>query len=199
MKKIAAVFTLVFIVIAACMLYLMRSGVSLRSAPLIKPTLISADHRNIAAHTVMRMFPELQQSHYVLWGVLPETEDSQMLMNYFLDEYQKRFHLAAHIIRNAENVSVEEISKCEKPCWLLVSKEVANELTINPFIAEKIVPLKKEFINISFLSFEKNEAVPEKCDQEKRLTLDCIGPVSVREVDKKLKEPNQRYFFSSQI
>ncbi|MNL22704.1 hypothetical protein D3C87_1440610 [compost metagenome] len=116
-------------------------------------------------------------------------------MNYFLDEYQKTFHMAAHIIRDAEKVSVDEISKCEKPCWLLISKEVANELTINSFIEEKIAPLKKEFINISFLSFEKNEAVAEKCDQEKRLTLDCIGPVSVREVQKKLKDPAQRYFF----
>ena len=149
MKKMVAIFILVFIVISACMLYLLRSGVGLRSAPLIKPTIIDTDNRKVAAHTVKRLFPEMQQAHYILWGVQPETEDSQLLLTYFLDEYQKTFHTPARILKNAETLSLQEISQCEKPCWLLISKNLANELTPNTFIEEKIAPLKKEFIKAS--------------------------------------------------
>ena len=195
MKKMVAIFVLVFVVISACMLYLLRSGVGLRSAPLIKPTVIGSDTRIIANHTVKRLFPEMQQAHYIVWGVQPETDDSQLLMTYFLDEYQKTFHNPARILKNAESLSSQEISQCEKPCWLLISKNLANELTPNKFIEEKIAPLKKEFINITFLNFSRDEKVSEKCDQEQRLTLDCVVPVSVREVTKRLKDPSQRYFF----
>jgi hypothetical protein len=196
MKKIYLIFGIVFAIITACMIYLVKSGVGLRSAPLIRPTVMSPDHSNIAAHVVLRLFPELQEAHYIVWGVLPQTEDSQMLLTNFLKEYEKTFHMPARIILDAESVDTNEILNCAKPCWLLVNKDKANELSSNDFIEKKIQPLNQSYINITVVPFDNTEVVPEKCDSEKRVTADCITPLSVREVQKYLKKaPEQLHFF----
>lgn len=195
MKKISLIFGLVFLIISACLIYLVRSGVSLRSEPLIRPTIISPDQRNIAAHVVLRLFPELQNSHYILWGVLPESNDAQLMMTYFMEEYYKTFHIAVHIIQDGEKATASEIAQCEKPCWILLPMNRANELSKNEFIQKNILPLNRHYINMTLSPFTGEETVPESCDQQKRLNLECITPVSVREVHRKIKDPSQLYFF----
>jgi hypothetical protein len=195
MKKIFIILGLVFAVITFCMIYLVRKGVSLRSEPLIRPTVISADQRNIASHTVLRIFPDLQSNHYIIWGVLPETPDTQLLMTHFMEEYYKKLQIPVHIIQNGLTASAEEIQKCEKPCWIKMPHDQANELSTNEFITSKIEPTQKAHITVTVMPFNGDEVVPEYCDQQKRLTLECITPVSVREIHKKMKDPKQLYFF----
>jgi hypothetical protein len=43
--------------------------------------------------------------------------------------------------------------------------------------------------------FYNNELVPDLCENQKRLTIDCLIPLSVRDVKKKIKDPTQLYFF----
>ncbi|QDK43921.1 hypothetical protein DOM22_01455 [Bdellovibrio sp. ZAP7] len=195
MKKIFTILGLVFIIITFCMIYLVRKGVSLRSEPLIRPTVISADQRNIASHTVLRIFPDLQQNHYVIWGVLPETPDTQLLMTHFMEEYYKKLQIPVHIIQNGLEASTEEIQNCPKPCWIKMPHDQANELSANKFISSKIEPTQKAHITITTMPFNGDEVVPEYCDQQQRLTLDCVTPVSVREIHRKMKDPKQLYFF----
>ncbi|MEK2689684.1 hypothetical protein [Bdellovibrio sp. GT3] len=195
MKKIFAILGLVFVIITVCMIYLVRKGVSLRSEPLIKPTVISADHRNIASHTVLRLFPDLQTTHYVLWGVLPEANDTQLLMTYFLEEYYKQFQTPAHVIQDGTKATAEEIAKCEKPCWIKLPHNLANTLTSNEFISGMIEPTQKPYITITVMPFNGDEEVSDFCNQEQRLTLECVTPVTVREIHRKMKDPTQLYFF----
>ncbi|QLY25748.1 hypothetical protein [Bdellovibrio sp. KM01] len=195
MKKIFTILGLVFIIITFCMIYLVRKGVSLRSEPLIRPTVISADQRNISSHTVLRIFPDLQSNHYVIWGVLPETPDTQLLMTHFLEEYYKKLQIPVHIIQNGLEASAEEIQNCKKPCWIKMPHDQANELSTNEFISSKIEPTQKAHITITTMPFNGDEIVPEYCDQQQRLTLDCVTPVSVREIHRKMKDPKQLYFF----
>ncbi|WP_413559531.1 hypothetical protein [Bdellovibrio sp. HCB209] len=195
MKKIFAILGLVSIVITFCMIYLVRKGVSLRSEPLIRPTVISADQRNIASHTVLRIFPELQNVDYIVWGVLPETGDNQLLMTHFVEEYYKKLQFPPQVIQDGTKASAEEIAKCSRPCWIKMPHDSANELIPNPFFAEKIKPLNKNYLTVTVMPFNGDEVVPDYCDQQKRISLECITPVSVREIHRKMKDPKQLYFF----
>lgn len=195
MKKLFAILGLVAIIITVCMIYLVRKGVSLRSEPLIRPTVISADQRNIASHTVLRIFPELQNVDYILWGVLPESPDNQLLMTHFVEEYYKKLLAPPHVIQNGLEASAEEFEKCARPCWIKMPHNGANELTPNAFVTEKIKPLNRHYITVTVMPFTGDEVVPEYCDQQKRVTLECITPVSVREIHRKMKDPKQLYFF----
>ncbi|UYL10303.1 hypothetical protein B9G69_006885 [Bdellovibrio sp. SKB1291214] len=195
MKKIFALLGLVFAIITFCMIYLVRKGVSLRSEPLIRPTVISADQRNIASHTVLRIFPDLQNNDYILWGVLPESPDTQLLMTHFLEEYFKKLQIPPHIIQDGTKASPEEIKNCAKPCWVKMPHDQANTLAGNSLIEEKIIPTHKNYLTLTVMPFNGDETVSEFCDQQKRLTLECITPVSVREIHRKMKDPKQLYFF----
>jgi hypothetical protein len=42
--------------------------------------------------------------------------------------------------------------------------------------------------------FDRDEKVPEACETQKILTADCMRPISVREVRRKIKSPGPHYF-----
>lgn len=195
MKKITIILAISFLIIIICMISLVRSGVGLRTAPLIKPTVFQADEKKVAHDVVLRLFPEFQTAHYVLWGLLPETPESERLFSLIAEEFQKAFPEAVKVIRNVETITDEELAQCTRPCWLMIAKDKANELTPNEFIEKRLRPLGKPYFNMNVMHFDRHVEVSEVCDKEKRLTLDCMTPVSVREVSRKIKKPDERYFF----
>ncbi|HEY8271505.1 MAG TPA: hypothetical protein VIG33_11505 [Pseudobdellovibrionaceae bacterium] len=194
MKKITILLCLAFILISACMLYLVKVGVSLRSAPLIAASVISPDRQNIAEGVVFRLSPEFQNAHYVLWGFLPLSPESQKIFELLKAEYEKIFRQPVHVLANAETASAEEIRTCEKPCWLLLPMDKANELTPNELINLKIRPLGENYFNVTWVPFAKREQVSSHCMAEKRLTLECLRTLAIEESQKKMK-PGAQYFF----
>ncbi len=199
MKKVMAALALSLLIISACIFYLLRTGISLRPAPLIMPSVMSEDQSHVASAIVHRLFQEFQDSHYVLWGVLPETEDSVRILNLAVQEYEKTFHLSVNFIRDAETASEEYLRACKKPCWLLISNKKANQLDLKPeagsFIESHLRPLNLPFFTLTFIPFQKNTVVTDECNNQKRLSLDCLVSVSVREAIRKMKDPSKRYFF----
>ena len=195
MKKVTAVLVMCVFIISACVVYLIRSGISLRAAPLIQPSVMTADQSNVASAVVLRLFRELQDSDYILLGVLPESEESKQIISQVAEEYVKLFHKPIQFIYDAENASADFLLSCKKPCWLLISEKKANHLESNSFAENLLLPLKRTFFTLTFVSFHKNIKVPEGCDNQKRLSLDCLIPVSVRGVRRKMKDSQKRYFF----
>lgn len=195
MKKISALIILIASIITACMFYLVFTGISLRSAPLIQPSIISGDYRNIATGLIHRLFHELQDAHYILWGVLPETKESKLILELVAEEYQKTFHQSIQIIDDTISSSSKKIRNCTKPCWLLISDTKAHQLERNNFIENFFVSPEESFITLTVVLFNRDAAVSTECETQKRLNLNCLISVSIREVRRKMKDLKQRYFF----
>jgi hypothetical protein len=155
---------------------------------------ISPDRQNIAAGIVFRLSPEFQNAHYVLWGFLPQSGESWKVFELIKAEYEKILQRNVNLLANAETASLEEIRSCEKPCWLLLPKEKANELTSNEFIDRKVRPLGQGYFNVTWVPFSKPEDVPQYCIEEKRLTLECLRVLAIQESQKKM-HPGNQYFF----
>lgn len=194
MKKIVIILAMAFVIISACMIYLVMSGVSLRSAPIIRPSEMSADRQNIAHGLVYRLSPEFKDTHYVLWGFLPLNEESKRVLDFTRTEYEKIFQQPVHIIENAESATAEQIQACEKPCWLLLPQEKANELTKNEYIEQKIQPTQQTYFSMTWLPFTQLEDVPDYCIREKRLTIECLRVLGIQEFQRKMKIGHQHFF-----
>jgi hypothetical protein len=82
MKKIILLIALAFFVITACMVYLLKAGISLSPSVLIKPSHFDSESTVVAAG-VQRLFPQLSQ--YKRWGV-SSTEQSQALAEMVVTE-----------------------------------------------------------------------------------------------------------------
>lgn len=195
MNRIFAALALSLLLISACIVYLVRSGISLRAAPIIQPSAMDLNGDNIARALNSRLFQELQNSRYVIWGVLPETAESARLINQAAEEYEKLFHKPVQFIRDAEGASAEYLRACAKPCWLTVASANANQLSPNAFIKDSILSLAEPFFTITIVPFRPEVEVPDGCEDEKRLSLRCFVPISVRSVRRKIKAPEKRHFF----
>lgn len=195
MKKIGWLIGLALAIISACMIYLVITGVVLRSAPLIKPTLLKPDFSNAGHDVILRLYPDFANSHYVLLGLEPMNEERRAFLAALKSEGEKLLGKSVNIRENASAQSREDLASCEFPCWLILPEKNANELRPNPFITEKIVTLGRPYMSVSWIDFQRDEAVSEVCDHEKRLDLECLGPIGVREVARKLKQSSARYYF----
>lgn len=195
MKRIFAAIILSLIIISACIIYLVRSGISLRAAPIIQPSVMDANGENVAKSLNVRLFQELQNSRFVIWGVSPETAETSRLLSQAAEEYERVFHKPVQFIRDAEGASAEYLRACGNPCWLTVASSRANQLSTNTFIKDSILTLAEPFFTITIVPFVAGVQVPEDCEGEKRLSLRCFVPISVRNVRRKMKDPEKRHFF----
>ena len=175
MKKITALIVFSFFIIAACMVYLVYSGISLRSAALIQPSVISADKQNIASSVMHRLYQEFQGVHYIVWGVLPTTVETQAILADLAEQYKKRFNHSVNLVLDAESFSAEKLRACPRPCWLLVNNANAHQLQDQSFFTEsRILPLQKPFITFTVIDFNPDQIVAAECEDQKRLSLHVL-------------------------
>lgn len=196
MKKMNALLIFGLVIISACMIYFVSKGVSMRAEPMINPSVISQDHQNISEGLISRLFPELQNDSYIVWG--GPDDDAQFMTTLVLSKkkYEQRFSKTVTLIMKADEKSADEIKACPEPCWLVVGTDRAHQLTANDFIEKKLTPLNKIFFTITWLPFRAGEAVPQDCEQQQRIQrLDCIRTLTVRDSQRRMKKKDQLYFF----
>lgn len=186
------------VVITACMGYLIYRGISLRSAPLIQPSVVDADLKNVAHSTVQRLHREFEDAHYVVIGLLPETVESGKILRMMADEYEKVFSRTVKIVEDNAALTPEILEACEKPCWILTGRDQAHALGEKSQLRGWLEARSGKTMSISLLSYTGNEEVSAFCHEQKRLTFECLRPVSVREVRRRMKKPAERYFFMRQ-
>lgn len=195
MKIIGSILVFCCIVITICIFFLVKSGVSLHPAPYIKPAIIAADGHNIPMGIFMRLFPDLQKSHYVLWGFSMKNSEEQKTFDSVKDRYEAESKMTVSVISNPEAVSEQVVKDCAQPCWIVFPEEKANELAPNAWILQNITPLNAEYVTITWVDFKRGMDVPENCQHMKYLDFTCIKAVAVNAVDRKIKDKDQRYFF----
>lgn len=187
---------LCFVVISGVLVYLAIDGISLRSAPIIRPSVMKPDQQNVAEAVVQRLFPDFQNAAFVVIGLRPEIIESQQLLTLLKENYEKLFKKTVSILPDAEAASVEGFQDCAAPCWILTTQNKANELSPHPLV-EKFLQEdpSKVYFNLTLIPFTPDVVVTETCIQEKRLTLDCLIPLSIHEAKRKMRDAKARYFF----
>ena len=166
----------------------------MRAAPYIKPTTIDAEFHIVPEHLFLRLFPDLQNSRYVLWGVSMESPEVQKTVSGIQQYYEKEMKHPVHML-SADKATALDVANCKRPCWIFFAEDQAHELEANAFVDEKIRPITNDYISITWINFTKPEEVPQECIEQKRLDLHCMKWVSLRDAQKRFKDEGQRYFF----
>ena len=195
MKTIFAILTVCFTLITAMIIYITRAGVSIRTAPIIKPSAVSQDFHNVPFGIFLRLFPDFQQADYVIFGFPQNSPEAQTTLNLLKERYEKEFKTEVKILAEEEPKNLASVQNCLKPCWIFLPEAEANELSPNAWIQNNIHPTKRSYFTLTWIPFQRKVTVSELCEKEKRLDLECLKTVSVKEVERKMKDPNARYFF----
>jgi hypothetical protein len=184
-KKIYWIFGIVFLIISLAMVAIVKRGVTLKLQPLIKPTQMEINLEPMARHLFLRLFPDFQQAEYVIWNFESETKDTKL----FYSQISSRFESEMKKI-NFFDPNSSLLEDCLAPCWM-----TSTSLSQLTELKQKFAGTDKKWIVIHWKSYHAVEDVSEVCLNQKVLSEDCIRPVAVNDVKKRLKDPKARYFF----
>lgn len=180
MKIIAIVLGVAFTIIAAVMISLVRSGGALKPAGVIKPAEIGADPDFIGKQIAVRLYPEFDAAQFVIWRIEEGMKVDIPLS--VLSHYQSPGKPTIQDLRGENQI------ECAENCWYVL--ELGAELPDSILKKTKTAATAEVFVQY----FDRKEEVPEACESEKLLSLNCMRPVSVREVRRKIKTPAPHFF-----
>lgn len=181
MKIISILLGIAFLFITAVMFFLLKNGGALRAVGVIKPTEYGTDFDYIGKSVAIRMFPEFHASQNVIWYLDHQDEDFVKVLKATYQHYQNPQKPPLQDLRTIEEV-------CADKCWYV--QQWGRELPQALINKMKTEPSIEIFIQ----DFKRDEPVPSECENQKILQYECVRPISVREVHKKMKDPVP-YFF----
>lgn len=183
MKVVFSLLAAALIISSGIMFFLVKKGAALRPAGVIQPAEFTDKPDLIGKAIALRLFPEFQPAKIVIWYSDMKDQPHSQIPEVTLSYYQTNDKPELIDLRQ------DPAGECRlESCWYIQS--LATPLPEALLEKVKTVPS----IEIYIQYFSRDEKVSEICDSEKVLELNCIGPVSVREVRKKIKNPGP-YFF----
>lgn len=182
MKTVSIIMGVSFLIITAILISLVKKGTVLKPAGVIKPHEITADSELIGKSIAMRLFPDFQEAKNVIWYVDVQEEVFSKIPQVAHSNYQNPQKPELKDLRaNPEDT-------CQEKCWYIQQSGKALPDQLQQKL--KTEPTVEVYIQY----FDRNVQVPETCETQKILDANCITPVSVRDVRRKIKtEP--RHFF----
>ncbi|MCM2352388.1 MAG: hypothetical protein NDI63_02150 [Pseudobdellovibrio sp.] len=182
MKLVFAILGAAILISSGIMIFLVKKGAALRPAGVIAPSEVGVTADLIGQAVGLRLFPDFQTAKNVVWYLDIGDEPFVNLPESTLANYQTNFKPELFDLRKNPQAS------CVENCWYVQTANVALPEALQQKI--KTEPSLEIFVQY----FDRDEAVPGFCENEKTLEVKCVRPVSVREVRKKLKMPAP-YFF----
>lgn len=189
MKLVNATLISCLVIISAVVIYLAIDGAALRSAGLIKPTVLDSNNKLLPKSVALRLFPEFQASQNTVWLPSPFLQAQSAAIVGSIHDYYKTLKAPSFpemiLVNSNTPPEVAEFSGATK--WWVFESE--NEALLGRIRQSETAP------NIIYIGeFKRDEVVPPNCETEKVLSRDCLKVVAIREVKKKFKT-DQRYFF----
>lgn len=182
MKTVAAIVTLAFLVIAAVMISLVRRGGALKPAGVIKPAEIGNNPALIPEQIATRLYPDFHEAKFVVWRV--EAGDAQLSAI----PSAVFAHLRIPPLPTLHDLRHGGEDGCAENCWYV--QDLEKELP--DAVIQKMKD--KPTVVIHVQKFQRDQKVPEVCETEKILTVECMKPVATREVRRKIKTAAPHYF-----
>lgn len=193
MKWLVALFACAFVFISGVLVYLTQAGTSLRTAPLIKPTIITASPYNVPEHVFLRLFPEFQRTNIWVIGL----DNSQSSEIEFLTKLQQKaesaFKKQLIILPEQAALTVDIATTCQNSCWILTTKNNAASISQSP-LHEAIKG--KSYLTLSLRNFTRSLRPSETCLKAQIIPLECMDSLAYQEVKKKLEREAQPQFFA---
>lgn len=182
MKTVYSLLAAALVISSAVMFTLVKKGAALRPMGVIAPAEVGASSELIGKSIGLRLFPEFQTTKNVIWYLDISDEPYASIPESTLLNYQS--NLKPKLVDHRKDPE----ASCTESCWYIQSPNT-------PLTEALQQKLKTEsHIEIYVQYFKRDEEVSELCENEKILEVQCVRPVSVREVRKKFKTPVAHFF-----
>ena len=182
MKIVYSFIAAALLISTGVMFTLVKKGAALRPMGVITPAEIGVSSELMGKSIGLRLFPDFQTSKNVIWYLDITEEPYSSVPESTLLNYQSNFKPKLVDLR------IDPAASCADGCWYIQSPNT-------PLTAELQQKIKTEpSLEIYIQKFQRDEDVPELCESEKILDAQCVRPVSVREVRKKIKTPVAHFF-----
>jgi len=199
-KKVTHLIVIGCAVIASIMIYLFKSGISVRSQTLIRPSPIEGDMAKVSQAVFLRLFPEFEDRDvFVIGADKPSPGVSEFIAKLELeaeDHYKKKVQVFDddHLLS-----SQNEFSSCSKTCWVMTETQSTSDIAPMPSVMQLAGLNEKNRFTLSIFEFDTYDpAVIPKCEKEKRLTLECLKNLAIKEMQHQMRDHSQKYFFLKQ-
>ena len=189
MKSVNALLAVCLVIISAVVIYLVIDGTALRSAGVIKPTVLDSENKLLPKSVALRLFPEFQSSPNTVWLASPKLQPKLASVVASIHNYYTSLKAPSmpELVLINSNTQVSEITNSKNSKWWIFESENESVLKV---IRQNEIEANTIYVN----EFKRDEVVQEICETEKMLSRECLKVVAVREVKKKFKT-EQRYFF----
>lgn len=177
------------LLISACMVFLAFRGVSLRTATLIRPSVVPEDAA-LARAVAGRLFAEWKD-HEIVVVADPAGEWSRRVSA----ELKLAVAEVSGKTLSVANTSMEPAS-CADLCWLEAPSDEALDLAPRSLLSERVRPSGRPYLTLHFVEFSDFEReIIADCERERRLDFRCLKALAIRESRRRMKNPDARYFF----
>lgn len=180
MKVIGIVLGIAFAIISGVMISLVRSGGALKPAGVIKPAEVGSDPVFIGKQIAVRLYPDFHAAKFVIWRL-----DEGMAADIPLAAIENYKGPVKPTLFDLRGGTSED---CVENCWYV--QEIGRDLPDSVLQKTEAATTVEIFVQ----HFDRDEKVPETCEAEKLLTLNCMRPISVREVRRKIKTSAPHFF-----
>ena len=189
MKSVNALLALCLVFISAVVIYLTLQGTALRSAGVIKPTVLDSENRLLPKSVALRLFPEFQSTKNTIWIPAVELQGQVSPVVRSIHDYYKNLKIKSVpklVFVDRETLPSDNFDGEQSRWWIFESE---NEAVLNA-----VREMESEPTMIYLAEFKRDETVDPSCETEKVLSRQCLKAVAVREVRKKIRSP-EPYFF----
>lgn len=167
---------------------------------LIRPSIMDEKLDEVAQGVFYRLFPEFQNRDLVVIGVEASSERVTDFVHK-LKNHVESFHKNQIEIFNEEGLlnSHEKLKNCSHACWIMTEAQSTSDIAPMPSVLELAGLNEKNRFTLTIFEFDSyNEEIIPACEKQKRLTLECLKNLAIKEAGRKMKEKDKKYFFLKQ-
>jgi len=178
MKKVLILIGIGFVIISACLFYLLDKGVSLRMNVLIKPSFFEKPDE-VSQAVFQRLFPEFEEKELMIAGINSEAPDSEKIL--------QGLKLRTTVMRIRE--------KRAEMGFISTEQDAASEIGPKKFSLAQFGLADKKYFSLTFIEFsDYDKSMISDCEKEQRLSLECARQLSIKKAWRKLKDGKRAFF-----
>jgi hypothetical protein len=199
-KKVNYLIFLGLAIITGCMLYLIKSGISLRSSTLITPSEMDESMAEVSGAVFSRLFPEFQNRDLLVIGAEHPSPRVMAFINH-LKLQSEAYHKNKIEIFDDDHLlgARDRIRSCSKSCWVLTEAQSTSDIAPMPSVMELAGIGEKNRFTLTIFEFDSYDpALIPNCEKQKRLKLSCLKNLAIKEAERKMHNPKKKYFFLKQ-
>lgn len=147
-----------------------------------------------------RLFPEFQDKELLVIGTDKPSDKAKLFIANLKKQVETNNKISIKTYDDTNLLSAQgELQSCKQTCWIFTEARSTSDIAPMPSVLQLAGLEEKKRFTLTIIEFDQQDPlVLQQCEKQKRLTLECLKNLSIKEAQHKMREPNKKYFFLKQ-